>query len=443
MDRTAIIGNFQMKRNCFKACGLFSVMTLCIGFLSCTSVSFSASKPCTVPEDFFGISPDRSPLNKEDYALLDDFNAVWIRTTLSWSDVEPEKGKWNFDRWDTYLEKAEAAGKKVVFILGFDNGWLFSDNKEHRKITDKELPYYLKYVEQVVSRYRTRAIYEIWNEPNVIFWKGSNKQFFTLSAAAAKKIRETEPEAVILAGSTFRVSKRFTRGMFNSGAMEYADAFSVHPYAFTPKATIRQYNKLKSLLGEFEFDKPVWITEVGYFTGPRPFFGTKRYAGYIVKTLSSLSARAGEIRSIIWYELMNDNNPGEEKEPLNPLTYMGLIYPNKIFKPGTEAFMLTAGYIAGTEYHPEFPLREGIARNVTSLYFLKKDGTSVLILWKDGLGKQNLYLTVPNAMNLSRHNIYNREVTLLPDKAALEISREPVFITWNGGDPPLLYEPEK
>jgi len=430
-----------MKRYFISLFYLFTAMALCINLLSC--VSFSASKPCTVPEDFFGISPNRSSLNKEDNDLFDDFNIKWIRTTIRWSSVEQGEGNWNFERWDSYVARAEAAGKKVLFVLAFDNSWLYRNNKEHRAFTDRELPYFLKYVEQVVRRYRTRVAYEIWNEPNGIFWRGTNRQFYALTAAAAGKIRELEPEAIVLAGSTFRVPKGFTRGMFNSGVMEHADAFSVHPYAFTPKATMRQYNKLMKILDKFEYTKPIWITEIGYFTGPRPFFSTKRYPEYIVKTIGSLSARAGEIRSIIWYELTDEFDPEIGKKRLNPLHYMGLVYRNKELKPGAEAFMLTAGNLAGTEYHPELLLREGISKNIISFYFLKEDGTSVLILWKEGPGKQNLNLEVPNAVSLSHHNIHNSEITFLPEKTVLRAGREPIFITWNGGGPPRLYGLEK
>jgi len=417
-----------------------AIATVCLLFLSCTTFSFAATEPCRVPEDFFGISPDRSPLNKEDFDLLDDFNAVWIRTTLWWSSVESKKGEWNFDQWDRYLEKAEAANKKVVFILGFDNGWLFKDNKEHRKLTDEAIPYFLNYVEQVVSRYRTRAVYEIWNEPNVIFWKGSNRQFYKAAVAAVNKARETEPKAVILAGSTFRVSKSFTRGLFNAGVMENADGFSVHPYGFTPRGTIKQYNKLKQILNELDFNKPVWITEVGYMTGPYPFFTTNYYAENIVKTLSSLAARSEEIRNIIWYELMNNDNEGEEKKPFNPLRYMGLIYPNKKQKDGAEAFMLAAGHLAGTTYNPELPLREGINKKITSLYFRKDNGSSVLILWNDEKKQASLQLAMPGAKNITRHNIHNRKTALLTEETVLEIGREPVFITWEGGASVQLVE---
>jgi hypothetical protein len=99
--------------------------------------------------------------------------------------------------------------------------------------------------------------------------------------------------------------------------------------------------------------------------------------------------------------------------------------------------MLTAGYLAGAEYRPEFPVREGISKGITSLYFIKPDGTSVLILWKNA-GKQKLRLVVTDAKNLSSHNILNREIISLPAEPVLEISKEPAFITWKDGGHPRL-----
>jgi hypothetical protein len=413
----------------------FALLVSCGVFLSCGS--FAVSKSCLVPEDYFGISPD-TQLNKETLDLLDDFNAVWLRATLRWSNIEPEEGKWYFDHWDNYIAQAEAAKKKVVFVLAYDNPWLYSDHKEHRDMTDREIPYFLKYVEQVVSRYRTRAVYEIWNEPNWIFWYGSDKHFFALSAATAKKIREIEPGAVILAGSTSRVSKSFTRGMFKSGAMEHTDGFSVHPYATSPLGEVMQIDKLQKILEEFDYDKPIWITETGYTTGPIGFCTIKQYPEYIVKTLSGMAARAGSVRNLIWYQLKDRYNPGEAPDPLNPFHYFGLVYPNKTYKPGAEAFMLTAEYLAGAEYRPELPVMEGVGWGITSLYFVKPDGTSTLILWKNSEGKQKLRLTVPEAEGLSRHNILNREIVPLPADTVLEINKEPAFITWKGGGHPRL-----
>jgi len=391
-----------------------------------------------IPDDFFGISPDRSPLLQEDFNLLDNFNATWIRSTIRWTGVEPEEGRWEFEYWDNYISKAEAAGKKIILILGFDSRWLYEDNKEQRNLGERELPYFLKYVEQVVTRYGTRVAYEIWNEPNWVFWYGSDENFFALSAATAKRIRELEPNAIVLAGSTSRVDKKFTRGMFRSGAMENTDGFSVHPYGASPNGTMRQINKLQKIFNEFNYDKPIWVTEVGYSTGPISFCNIREYPDYIVKTLSGLATRADGVRNLLWYEFMDTYNPGEIKNRLDFENYFGLIYPNRTLKPGAHAFMLTANHIAGTQYNPDNLTREKVKKSVTSLYFTKEDGTNTLILWKNGVGRRNLRLTVPGAISLSQYNIHNGEANLLPENPVLKVKKSPIIITWAEGSAPRL-----
>ena len=420
--------------HCFFLLCIFSVPLL----LSCASASFVVSKPAAVPEDFFGITPSRSPLDREDFDLLDYFNAVWIRDTPRWSFIEQEEGKWDFEYWDYYVEKAEAAGKKMVFVLGFDNPWLYSNKKEHRDLTEREIPYFLKYVEQIVSRYRNRVVYEIWNEPNWLFWKGSSEHFFALSAAAAKKIREIEPTAVIIAGSTMRVSRRFTQGMHKAGALENVDGFSLHPYAASPGNTINQIDKQRKILDKLNFGKPIWITEVGYSTGPISFCSIKRYPEYIIKTLCGMAVRAGSVQNFIWFEYLNDYNKGEEPNRLNPVYHFGLIYPNREFKPGAKAFSLTAQNLAGSEYRPELPLREGIKSGITSLYFKGTNGRNTLILWKDGDEKQKLLLAVSGTAEVFYHDILTGEALALNAETVLRIGRDPVFVTWTGEGIPAL-----
>jgi hypothetical protein len=400
---------------------------------SCASTSFSAPEPYTVPEDFFGISPDRSPLNKEDFELLDDFGAVWIRTTAWWDSVESKEGVWNFSRWDAYVEKAKAAGKKVIFILGFDNGWLYEDNKEHRDLTEREIPYFLKYVEQMVTRYRGRVdAFEIWNEPNLFFWDGSDEHFYALSAAAAQRIKETAPEVTVLAGSTFRTDRGFLQGMFKAGAFEHTDGVSLHPYSSDALHTLKQVDKLRKIMAEFNYDKPVWITEAGYATGGIyfSFNKLKRYPEYIVKTLSGLAARG--VRNVVWYELMDEYNRGEEPDRWNPSHFFGLIYPDKSFKPGAEAFMLTARYLRGAEYRPELPVRKQVSETITSLFFKGPGGTNVLLLWNNASGEVPLRLTVSGAAELSRHDIVSGKASFILTDTALDVGRDPLFITWTG-----------
>jgi hypothetical protein len=402
--------------------------------VSCATTSFSYPESHVVPDDFFGISPDRSPLEAEDFALLDDFNAVWIRTTLHWDGVERKEGTWDFSHWDAYVDKAVGAGKKIVFILGFDNSWLYNDHREHRDFTEREIAYFLQYVEKVVDRYRGRvAAFEIWNEPNFVFWKGSDKHFFALSAAAAKKIREIDPEVTILAGSLFRVGEGFVRGMFKSGAMENTDGISLHPYSSDALYTVKQIDKLRRLLAEYNYTGQIWVTEVGYATGGI-YFSTVNdvsYPEYIVKTLSGLAARG--IRNLIWYELMDNYTPDTIPNHWNPSYHFGLIYPDGTLKNGAAAFMLCGKYLRGAEYMPELPGREALPDSITSLYF-KKGDTSILLLWNNNRGKKKVRLNVPGVEGLEKYSIITGESERLAPGSQLTLTKEPLFITWTGGD---------
>jgi len=410
---------------------------------ACRSTSFMSAQSYLIPEDFFGISPDRSPLEKEDFDLLDEFSAVWIRTTARWSGIERQKGVWDFEYWDAYVEKAKAAGKKIILILAFDNPWLYSNSKERRDLTEREIPYFTEYVEQMVNRYRGLVdAFEIWNEPNWFFWKGSNRHFYALSSAAAKKAKETDQNAVILEGATFRVHRRFLRGMFRSGAFEHSDGISLHPYARDALHTVKQVDKLRKIMEEFSYDKPIWITEVGYATGGIYFSSNrlKRYPEYIVKTLSGLAARG--MRNALWYELLDEYNSGKAPNRWNPSQFFGLVYPDKTFKPGAEAFMLTARNLAGAEYSPEFPLRDGVSKKITSLYFSKQDGESVLLLWKNSrfgaAGGESIHLSIPGAADITRHDIHTGGAISLLNESIIGITRDPVFITWKGGGIPRI-----
>jgi hypothetical protein len=68
--------------------------------------------------------------------------------------VESEPSKWNFDYWDRYVDDGKASNKKLLITLGFDNPYLYQNRKEHRDLTEKELPFFLEYVEKIVLRYK-------------------------------------------------------------------------------------------------------------------------------------------------------------------------------------------------------------------------------------------------------------------------------------------------
>jgi hypothetical protein len=404
--------------------------------ISCGTLSYSVPEAREIPEDYFGVHPSNSKGPPEKlYEFLDEMGVVWLRSTFNWSSVERRMGVWDYSEYDDFVEESLHAGKKVLAILAYDVSWVHGDSKKRRwSIGPEELPYYLRYVEETVRRYRGKIqAYEIWNEPNWIFWDGSKEEFYALTRAAAEKIREADPEATIVAGSFNRTPEKFIRGMFRSGAMKNVDAVSFHPYDLGPRGALRLYDRFEKILAREAYTGDIWVTEAGYPTGG--LYPTRvsenRFPGHIVKTLTGLAVRGAKI--CCWYQLFNPHNKDEPRSPLDSEQYFGLAYPDYTLKKGAAAYALCGRYLAGTEYRPEFPIRDRIPSTIESLYFRGKDRQNTLILWNKGLFPLRLELKLPGT-GQRRHDIVSGEGQALEERALLVCRTTPVIITWTSGE---------
>jgi exo-beta-1,3-glucanase (GH17 family) len=81
--------------------------------------------------------------------------------------------------------------------------------------------------------------------------------------------------------------------MFKAGAFDNVDGISLHPYSSDALHTVKQIDKLRKIMAEFNCTKPIWITEVGYATRGIYFSSCnlETYPEYIIKTLSGLAVR--------------------------------------------------------------------------------------------------------------------------------------------------------
>jgi hypothetical protein len=307
----------------------------------------------------------------------------WILATFYWSNIEQEKGQFDFSYYDSYVDNGKKAGKKIVAILAYDVPWLFPDGKRHRYISPENIPLFLNFVEKTVEHFRGRInVWEIWNEPNFMFWTGSDREFFELAKLTARKIRETNPRVCILGGAFWRVPKSFIRAMFRAGALDDVDGLAFHPYAVNPESAVKLYDKFKSVLSEFNYSGPLWVTEAGYPTGG--WYPTSvnedEQPSYVVKTITGIAARGA--RTLLWYELFDSYNRGESPEPFNSEDYFGLVYPDYSRKKGFYAYSLCANHLAGKEYRPDLIENNNIPKTIISFYFTGKEGNNTLVLWK-------------------------------------------------------------
>ena len=82
------------------------------------------------------------------------------------------------------------------------------------------------------KRYQKRhVIWEIWNEPNLHFWKPKPdlKEYTALALATCQAVRAADPRATLVGPATSEIPLKFLDSFFTSGVLAQLDAVSVHP----------------------------------------------------------------------------------------------------------------------------------------------------------------------------------------------------------------------
>ena len=367
---------------------------------------------------------------------MDDLGAVWMRNTFQWSDIQTSSKRWNFRKYDAYVARGKKADKKILAVLAYDVGWIYGEKEEARRhIIPEKIPYFLQYVEAVVKRYKGRVdAFEIWNEPNWSFWKGSEEDFIALTKATVDRIKKVDPSAKVVAGAFWRVPEGFLRKMWKAGALDRVDAVSFHPYALSPEGVASQYEELKKLLAEFGFKGEIWVTEIGFPS--RGWYLTsvdeEEMPQAVLKTLAALSSRG--VRRIFWYELFDKFTKAKASSKTDSELYFGLAYPDYRKKTGALAYSLFAKGTAGSEYRPDLIVRSGGSdEGLEAFLYRKGDGTGVLLLFREGRGTRSVRLSSEGSAR--RVDIVTGSRVPLGRGESLDVSRTPTFLEFSGLGP--------
>jgi hypothetical protein len=404
----------------------------------------------SVPSDFLGMvhAGDRSEEARE-YALLDELGVQWMLTDFSWSRIEPSRGDWRIDAFDTYVNRGKRHGKKILAILDYDTGWLHEGKAQRPDgpliATPEERALFCEYVRRTVDYYKGRVdAWCIWNEPNLQprFWasEGTKEQFFDLTKEAAAAIRETVPEAVIIGGAfNTLVTEDWIDGLFESGAMDQVDAIAFHPYALGGTSTGNLYNMFKQYVTPHGYAGKIWVTEVGYPTGGE--YPTKvtedRMPETVIKTISLLAVNGAN--HVLWYHLF-DPRP-ENQEDKDSEDWFGLVKNDFTRKNGADAYRICASFIPGKTYISRFPMRSGLPDTIMAWYFEGGDGNHTLIIWNDSEYRdREVSVTLPGA-HQTVYNPVDGSGTPCGETSAYTLYRsgsaQPTlyFFTWENSDP--------
>lgn len=194
----------------------------------------------------------------------------WMRLGLSWRRTETEPGVYDWSEGDAMIKATMAHGFQPYVTISGGNDLYTTGRGGRPTESDEALAAWQRFLRAAVSHYAPMGVkhWEIWNEPNHgVFWyghaHGAPKEYARLVITASKVIRDVDPEAVILAGSTAGVDPDFVKGFMEAGAAEAFDIVTFHPYTAVPEQTFDAMQRLRKTVERINPDIELWQGECG------------------------------------------------------------------------------------------------------------------------------------------------------------------------------------
>jgi len=296
------------------------------------SLAFAAGAQA-VPAKFWGVVP-QSNLSSEQFQRLGRGGVESIRVPLGWADLQPQSGgQINWSGVDEVVEKAARAGIDVLPTISGAPTWAVptaavpggggTKAPARLPVSAAAAAAWKVLLSEAVARYGPNGTYwsshpgvpvkpirawQIWNEPNFKYFvaKPNPAEYGKLVKISNSALKSVDPGAQVILAGLFSQPKgaryaRVVRGkkkVYNATNVNYFASYfleqmyksnpgikskfagvSLHPYTgtwqyLTPE--IEEVRKVLTAAGDAR--KGLWITEIGWSSGPPKSDGTNSFA---------------------------------------------------------------------------------------------------------------------------------------------------------------------
>jgi hypothetical protein len=423
---------------------LFMRIQLLLGLLPVALLAAPLPEPI-LPQGV-GVNIHFTRGHEKDLDMIAAAGFKYIRMDFGWAGIERQKGQYDWTAYDELTTQLEKRGMRAIYILDYSNP-LYEETvasrnpltgKEQRDLASPQHPEsvaaFAKWAVEAAKHYRGRPIlWEMWNEPNISFWKPKPdvQQYITLALATSKAIRGAVPEAAIMGPASSEMPWPFLESFLSSGVLEYLDAVSVHPYrnySKSPETAAADYQKLRGLIERYaptEAKKrmPIVSGEWGYASHAKGVTVEKQAAFAVRQQLSNLLE---SVPISIWYDWKNDGPDPNERED-----NFGTVTQDLKTKPAYIAIQTMTRELDG--YRIDRRLKVG---NETDYVLLcsKSDGNRKLVVWTLG-EPQAVALDIGESEPSGLAGVTGAGIDFQPKvkrQLVLELESMPKYITLKG-----------
>ena len=283
------------------------------------------------PDSPFGINtafrPDTPDLEARLQAMQ-NAGIKWGRQDFTWSRIEKAPGEYDWAPYDRLVEQCQQHG-----LLIFGN--LVYAPKFHDPRTPAGVEAYCAFARAAIRRYAGKVDHwQIWNEPNGGYWKGTADEYARLLVASGKAIHETNPKAKVLGLNSAFCDVRFAEAVLKQVPYDCFDIACFHPYR-PPSAPedkfdwwmhdqyVKSWNKkslttnysliymtyleqadeLNKVMAKFGAPKPLWVTEMCWNSHIHPYGVSELRQADLAVRLYLLSIASRKVDKVFWWTL--------------------------------------------------------------------------------------------------------------------------------------------
>jgi hypothetical protein len=289
----------------------------------------AARLPLLKVPDGLGVNIHFTGAPARDLDMIQAAGFRFIRMDFTWERVEKTKGVYDFAPYDQLTDALEKRGIRPLYILDYSNK-LYETDRSVR--TEEGRKAFARFASAAAKRYRGRGIlWELWNEPNIGFWKPKPdvNDYMALAKAVFPAVKQADPQAVRVAPATSGVPLGYLESCFKQDLLNMVEAVTVHPYRQQPPETAAaDYLKLRALIARYcpaRPDLPILSGEWGYSAVWKDF-DEQRQGQYLPRQfLTNLSLG---VPVSIWYDWHDDG-----KDPKNAEHHFGTVTTDYKPKP--------------------------------------------------------------------------------------------------------------
>jgi len=283
-----------------------------------TYTNYASPTGGAIPASLFGMHapPDSGNVPSVKYGYL----RLWD-SAVTWADLQPASGTFNWTKIDAALRFAQKAGVSVMYVLGRTPQWARPDSQKDDVAAPPSDPAtagaFISALCQHVKSAGLPAItsYEAWNEGNLkSYWTGTPEQLAAVTKSVYDAVKACEPSSQVLAASggmrlANPVKNAYVPYLQALGRLGWPiDGYTVHDYPdgqSGPNERVKLLATFKGALSNAGAPvKPVYDTELNYgLAGPSPTPGRQIAGDEAMGAISRAyidSVRYG-IDSTFWY----------------------------------------------------------------------------------------------------------------------------------------------